>query len=287
MALVTPLKPELSVHENKENGPEQLDTPPSASQTGSRQRVVFSERNKEHWFPPLLSANPTPSSTQEPSKSILKKRTYEEFLADDLFPAERIQRASTPEPENAQDQPTYLLSPIKTLVQSIAPGTFEDVPEGDIRDLIEAYCVLSARVRAKLLPNDIEKHADTSENGLLPALEPLRQYMQEITNVLRRDILRARDDPIQSLAKNGIQPVAQALPSPPPSSPLSSAFDSSPLASSVKSDGTPKKGGMNEQQVKHARDLCTLAQSAVKCFSALLCFTELIHANILFTGTRL
>lgn len=280
MALVTPLKPELGVHENKENGPEQLDTPPSASQSSSRQRVVFSERNKEHWFPPLLPANPTPSSTQEPSKSILKKRTYEEFLADDLFPAERTQRASTPEPENAQDQPTYLLSPIKTLVQSIAPGTFEDVPEGDIRDLIEAYCVLSARVRAKLLLND----SDASKNVLLPALEPLKQYMQEITNVLIRDILKARDDPIQSLAKMAIQPVAQALPSPPPSSPLSSAFDSSPLA---KSDGTPKKGGMNEQQVKHARDLCTLAQSAIKCFSALLCFTELIHTNLLFTGTRL
>jgi hypothetical protein len=282
MALVTPLKPELGVHENKENGPEQLDTPPSATQSGSRQRVVFSERNKEHWFPPLLPANPTPSSTQEPSKSILKKRTYEEFLADDLFPAERTQRASTPEPEDAQDQPTYLLSPIKTLVQSIAPGTFKDVTEGDIRDLIEAYCVLGARVRAKLLTPET-----TNKNGLLPALEPLKQYMQEITDVLTRDILKARNDPIQSLAKMGVQPVVQALPSPPPSSPLSSTFDSSPLASSVKSDGTPKKGGMNEQQVKHARDLCTLAQSAIKCFSALICFTELIHAKLLFTGTRL
>lgn len=285
MALVTPPKHDLSTRDNKENGPTQLDTP--SSQPGSRQRVIFSAKNQEHFFPPLLAANPTPDPTQEPSKSILKKRTYQEFLSDDLFPPERAQRASTPEPENAADSPTYLLSPIKTLVNSVQPGSFDDVSDHhyDLRDLIEAYCILSARIRANLLST--EKSDDANEKTLLPALEPLKQYLEEITDALRRDISRAREDPIQSLAKSaGAKPAELSLPSPPPSSPSTqSSIDSSPAISSQKSDGTPKKGGMNEQQVKHARDLCTLAQSAIKCFSTILCFIGPIHANLLFTGT--
>ena len=285
MALVTTPSNTFLQRLNKENTPHQLETPSTASSTASRQRVVFSNRNQEHWFGPVLSAYRTPQSSQEPSKSILKKRTYAEFLADDLFPPDQLQRPSTPEPENPQDQPAYLLSPIKTIVQSVAPGTFDDVPEPTLLNLIEAYCVLIARLRAKLLPTpgNGEPKPASSETSVQPAMQPLQQYIDQIAISLTRDISRALLDPLESCGKPKEE--NHSLPSPPPSSP--SPFDSSPMALSNASDTPMKKSGMNELQVKHARDLCTVAQSAMKLFSCLLSFTGLVHNGILFTGNIL
>lgn len=285
MALVSTPSNAFQQRLNKENGPHQLETPSTASSTASRQRVVFSNRNQEHWFGPVLSVYRTPSSSQEPSKSILKKRTYEEFLADDLFPPDQLQRPSTPEPENPPEQPTYLLSPIKTIVQSVAPGSFDDVPEPTLLNLIEAYCVLNARIRAKLLPVPTlgEPKPASTETLVIPAIQPLRQYINQIAIAMTRDISRALEDPLKG--SETPQEDLPSLPSPPPSSPM--AFDSSPMALSTASDTPAKKSGMNEQQVKHARDLCTVAQSAMKFFSCLLSFTGLIHNGILFTEQQL
>ncbi|KAG8830212.1 hypothetical protein FRC17_005196 [Serendipita sp. 399] len=286
MALVATPTNTLAQRGNKENGPHQLETPSSIDTNASRQRVAFSDRNREHFFDPGLPANLTPPSSQEPSKSILKKRTYEEYLADDLFPPERLQRASTPEPENPPEHPAYLLSPIKTLVQSVAPGTFEDVPEADLLGLIEAYCVITARIRAKLLPAAIPggNKPVSTDTILQPALQPLREYASQIATSISRDILRALEDPLQSCGK----PVPQAPLSPPPSSP--SPFDSSPVASETQESSSTtsgKKGGMNEQQVKHARDLCTVSQSAMKLLSCLLSFIGLVREGLLFTESEL
>lgn len=276
MALVT-TPSNHGLRANKEN--EQPFGTPSTISSSQQHRVVFSNQNKEHFFGPV--PNPTPPSSQEPSKSILKKRTYDEFLAEDIFPPEKIQRATTPEPENACDEPTFLLSPIRILVQSWTPGTFEDLGDVDTRDVIEAYSVLAARIRSKLLPVPVNGNKATvaprsSDVVLHPALAPVVQYMEEIASVIKRDVSRALEDPIKSKQKSSENP----LPSPPPSSPC--PFDSSPT-SSVSGVEQPKKAGMDEQQVKYARDLCTVSQSAMKLLATILCLSGLINSNKLFT----
>jgi hypothetical protein len=265
---------------NKENE-QPFSTPTSVS--SSQHRVVFSNQNKEHFFGPV--PNPTPPSFQEPSKSILKKRKYDEFLAENIFPPEKLRRAPTPEPENACEVPTFLLSPIRILVQSWAPGTFQELGEVDTRDIIEAYSVLTVRIRSKLLSTPVNGNKATDAVGssdivLHAASEPLVRYLNEITLVIKRDISRALEDPI----KPGERVIDNPLPSPPPSSP--SPFDSSPTSSAPDSE-QPKKTGMNEQQVMHARDLCTLSQSAMRLFAVMAGLTGLISTHVFLTRTLL
>ncbi|PVG04283.1 hypothetical protein CPB86DRAFT_778551 [Serendipita vermifera] len=288
MALVTPPNHNVLQRANKENEQQQLDTPSSLLSTASKQRVVFSNRNQEHFFAPILPARDTPPSSQEPSKSILKKRSYDEFLADDIFPAQKTERSSTPEPENPPEQPAFLLSPIKTLVQSVAAGQFDDIGDVDIHDIIAAYCVLSTRIRSKLLPlpsgTDNKAAQQSHDETVQPALQPLVEYLDEITSAMIRDINRALEDPIKS-SEHLPNETSTGLLSPPPSSPITEG--SSPVDEADQPEEPPKKAGMNEQQVKHARDLCTVAQSAMKLLATLFCFTGLIKAQLLFTESQL
>ena len=132
--------------------PSSIGTSSSSISSLSKQRVIFSGKNLEHFFDPVLPANPTPSSDQEPSKSILKKRSYDEFLADDgLFTSLVPQRSSTPEPENAEGLAAYLLSPVTTLVQSIQNSREVDI---SLPDIIEAYCVLTCLLYTSPSPRD-------------------------------------------------------------------------------------------------------------------------------------
>ena len=267
--------------------PPSVETASSSTDSLSKQRVVFSGKNLEqiHFFEPVLTANRTPSSTQEPSKSILKKRSYDEFLADDaLFASLVPPRSSTPEPDTEEALAGYLLSPVTTLVQSVEGGRAGDVNN---QDMIEAYCVLTARIRAKFLPaaapSGRTEEAIELAKGLHPAMYPVQEYVDHLVSAMARDIARAREDPLQDFPHSPVvdKPLAEGyanatatatLPSPPPSSP--SPFD--PQA-------TPKRAGMNEQQVKHARDLCTVSQSAMKLLVVLFCFTDVIQAGELFT----
>ena len=264
--------------------PSSLEASSSSTSSTSKQRVIFSKRNQEHFFEPVLAANPTPLSTQEPSKSILKKRSYDKYLADDgLFGSLVPQRSSTPEPDTEEGLAAYLMSPVSTLVQSIQNGRAGEVNN---QDIIEAYCVLTARIRAKFLPAAVAN--ETHEGGLElpkgwhPAMQPIQDHVDHLVCAMTRDIARAREDPLKDfpsdpstdkpLTEDDIN-AAASLPSPPPSSPP--PFD--PQA-------TPKRSGMNEQQVKHARDLCTISQSAMKLLAALFCFPETVQSGELFTG---
>jgi hypothetical protein len=268
--------------------PSSIETSASSTNSISKQRVVFSKRNKEHFFEPVLAANPTPLSTQEPSKSILKKRSYDEFLAEDgHFGSLVPQRSSTPEPESEEGLAAYLLSPLTTLAKSVQNGRTVAVNN---QDIIEAYCVLTARIRAKFLPtallNGPEEDGPEPPKGLHPAMRPIQEYVDYLVCAMTRDIARAREDPLKDfpstptsnkpLAEGDIDAAAATLPSPPFSSPP--PFD--PQA-------TPRRSGMNEQQVKHARDLCTISQSAMKLLAALFCFPEIVQSGELFTGTFL
>jgi len=267
-------------------------TSTSSASTLAKQRVVFSKRNKEHYFDPVLPANPTPSSDQEPSKSILKKRCYDEFLADDSQLTSLIaQRSSTPEPDTEEGLSSYLLSPVTTLVQSVQGDYGNGINN---QDIIEAYCVLSARIRAKFLPVVLNGATATTttmtDDGpeqprvlLHMAMEPVQEYIEHLVCAITRDVSRALEDPLKTV--EGMQAVdtssgsgddtdaASSLPSPASSSP--SPFDAV----------TGRRSGMNEQQVKHARDLCTVAQTAMKLLATLFCFTEAIQAGQLFSGT--
>jgi hypothetical protein len=265
--------------------PSSIETSASSTSSTSKQRVIFSKRNQEHFFDPVLAANPTPLSTQEPSKSILKKRTYDEYLAEDgLFGSLVPQRSSTPEPDTEEGLAAYLLSPVSTLVQSIQNARAGGV---DNQDIIEAYCVLTARIRAKFLPttgvNGTNEEGPELPKGWHPAMQPIQDHVDHLVCAMTRDIARAREDPLKDfpsnpadkpLAEGDMNAAAATLPSPPPSSPP--PFD--PQA-------TPKRSGMNEQQVKHARDLCTVSQSAMKLLAALFCFPETVQSGELFTGT--
>jgi hypothetical protein len=263
--------------------PSSIETSSDSTSSTSKQRVVFAKNNQEHFFQPVLAANPTPLSTQEPSKSILKKRSYDEYLSDDgLFGSLVPQRSSTPEPETEDALAAYLLSPVSTLVQSIQDGRAGGV---DNQDVIEAYCVLTARIRAKFLPaaalNGTNEDGPELPKGWHPAMQPIQDHVDHLVCAMTRDIARAREDPLKDfpstdkpLAEGDINAAAASLPSPPPSSPP--PFD--PQA-------TPKRSGMNEQQVKHARDLCTVSQSAMKLLAALFCFPETVQSGELFTGT--
>lgn len=265
--------------------PSSVETASSSASNLSKQRVIFSSRNQEHFFEPVLPANPTPSSDQEPSKSILKKRSYDEFLADDaLFTSFVPQRSSTPEPDTEEGLAAYLLSPVTTLVQSVQDSRTGGVSNPDI---IEAYCVLTARIRAKFVPaavaaaamNGTSEEESETPRGLHPAMQPVVEYIDYLVCAMTRDIARAMEDPLKGVPTSerlsimGESNAATTLPSPPSSSP--SPFDP---------QGTGKRSGMDEQQVKHARDLCTVSQSSMKFLATLFCFTDSVQAGELFTG---
>jgi hypothetical protein len=108
-----------------------------------------------------------------------------------------------------------------------------------LSDLTEAYSVLSARLRTKTA-------AMLDICGPIPALEPLKEYSEQLVQVLHRDIGRAFIDP-------------QSESSAPSSG-------DSPW-SSPSSVGSIKKRGFTEQEVKHARNLCNLCHAAIRCFS--------------------
>ena len=134
-----------------------------------------------------------------------------------------MEREATPEPKDPLVNLEYLESPVARILAADAA----------IRDLIEAYNILSARLRASVSD-------DTDVDASWPLFQPMRKHRDALTDAICRDLGRALEDP---LPEEEPKEHVRALPSP---------------------EKSPKKRGMTAEQAKHARDLCTCAHAVLK-----------------------
>ncbi|KAJ7016133.1 hypothetical protein C8F04DRAFT_1056651, partial [Mycena alexandri] len=220
-----------------------LPTPPN---TGHREKenrvpppfrahVIWSPNNQYRTITPTLPAQaPLATSVAKnlPAKSILKKRSEPRLPLIDAF-----QRETTPEPERPKFDPTYLSSPVTTILD----------PAASLDDLIRAYSILAARIRANIT-------LTTDSDASFPILEPLRKNRVALEEAIVRDIGRCLVNPetmdhdqspedMEEEACLKEQPVL--LPSP-------------------KNSPKKKKKGTTAKKAKYGRDLCTTCHSAIK-----------------------
>ncbi|KAI0087877.1 hypothetical protein BDY19DRAFT_907299 [Irpex rosettiformis] len=205
-----------------------LPTPPRTSHRGEKENkrpstrmVVWKEEHEIHTLTAEGSRRPlTPFQT--PTRSILKKTTHEA-----LPYVEDLQREITPEPSDPLADLHYLDHPIAKII----------AVDAALRDLIESYNVLAARLRACVVGN-----ADVDASW--PLFQPLRKHRDALVSAMCRDLGRALEMP---LVEDDAEEVSKCLPSP---------------------EKSPKKKGMSAEGVKYARDLCTTCHSVLKLLSA-------------------
>jgi hypothetical protein len=161
------------------------------------------------------------------------------------FPAEPEPRQVTPEPADPITDLNYLVYPVSQIVKHAS-----DI---SMRELIEAYNVLAARLRASVV-------GKTDIDASWPLFQPLRKNKKAFVDALVRDLGRALIDPASGEEAENTPRVL--LPSP-------------------KNTPKKKKGGMTAEQVKYARDLCTTSQSVIRLLPLL--FTLPVFRD-LFSG---
>ena len=217
----------------------------------SSRTVVWANQNLVH----CLSTPPkdAPGSSKhrpDAQKSILKKsRQNNPSLA---VPVDVKQRDVTPEPSDALLNLYYLDHPVSQILE-------ERSDNKNLGQLIEGYNVLAARLRASV-------SNATDADASWPLFQPLRKKTQAFVDAIVRDLGRAFIDPMDSFRTNEDEVLPKiTLPSP-------------------KKSPSKKKGGMTEEQVKHARDLCTTSHSVIKLLSFMLSVSAVYNV---FEGTRL
>lgn len=221
-----------------------LPTPPRSSHSSSKENispatrgVAWSVHNQIHNLsspPPKLFRTPSSVFRDQPARSILKKQSLTSIplpgdICDDYKP-----REVTPEPGDPLCNLTYLNHPVSRIVASDAP----------LKDLIEAYNILAARLRSNVTDS-------TDADASWPLFQPLRKNKDAFVNAVVRDLGRALVDPLGGdgdQQPRGEERILAPLPSP---------------------NNTPKKkkDGMTAEQVKHARDLCTVSHSVIRLLS--------------------
>ncbi|EMD40251.1 hypothetical protein CERSUDRAFT_122305 [Gelatoporia subvermispora B] len=215
-----------------------LPTPPGTTHkhTGKENRtrrlsVVWSEEHQYH----TITSSPSPISRSGidfsvpkgvPTKSILKKTSY-----DALPLLDATQKEATPEPADPLVDLRYLEGPVNTIINE----------DASLRDLIEAYSILGARLRASVV-------GSTDADASWPLFQPLRVNRKAFVRAVARDLGRALIDPEatgpDAQAAEAREEAACSLPSP---------------------KGSPrKKKGVSGEQVKYARDLCTTSHAVIK-----------------------
>lgn len=204
-----------------------LPTPPGTSHRGEKEnrrpgpsRVAWAEHHEYRTLsaelPQRLSCFSSVTST--PTKSILKKTTYEVLPLPEL-----PTREATPEPSDPLVNLHYLDNPVARILAADAA----------MRDLIEAYSILTARLRASVAE-------DTDADASWPLFQPLRKNRDALAQAMCRDLARALEEPVRDEEP---EEDAKTLPSP---------------------QKSPKKRGMSAEQAKHARDLCTTSHAVLK-----------------------
>lgn len=242
-----------------------LPTPPATSHHRDREnripgsRVAWAQQNQyfilSYSLAPSAPHHPRPCIVQ-PAKSILKKRQHASLL-----PPEEDQREITPEPEDPLVDLAYLSRPVQQIIS----------PDSTLRDLIEAYSILHARLRAAVL-------SSTDADASWPLFQPLRKNTHAFTQAIVRDLGRAlvepksdptpEDDiPMDCVKEWEYEEALSLLPSP----------KQSPKKKK-------KKQGMSASQIKFARDLCTTTHAVLRLLSAVFTLQPL---HQIFDGTFL
>ncbi|KAI0632226.1 hypothetical protein C8Q77DRAFT_1279320 [Trametes polyzona] len=219
-----------------------LPTPPGTSHRDEKEnraprftRVSWCDTAEYH---PITSSPPRTLSARAsatragPSRSILKRPAHPITPVTDEFTKE-----TTPEPSDPLADLHYLESPISRIL----------APDASLRDLIEAYSILTARLRACVTDN-------TDADASWPLFQPLRKHRDSFVEALVRDIRHVFVDPLEDdepTVETASSPRGQcsSLPSP--------------------RDSPKKKRGMSEEQVKRARDLCGVCHAVLRLLSLL------------------
>lgn len=214
----------------------------------SGSRVVWSQNNKYHnATSPPRQRLPTSASKVAPAKSILKTPHYS-FLPMII----EKQRESTPEPGDPLADLNYLERPVSKIVAS----------DTSLRELIESYSVLAARLKSAV---DEQTDADSS----WPLFQPLRTHRAQFVDAVVRDLGKAMVDPLAGVALS--EQMDQECP----------AEEPRPILPSPRKSPR-KKRGMSEEQVKHARDLCTTAHAVIKLVGIVFTLPAIYQ---IFSGT--
>lgn len=236
-----------------------LPTPPSTVQrnkenmkTPSKRGIAWSKAYKIHNIvggtPPLLTIVAS-ASKGTPKKSILKPPTTPilPLLLEEP-------REPTPEPQEPALDTKYLASCVKTIVE----------PDPTLRELIEGYSVLAARLRGVI--EGAQPHELPDWNW--PLFLPLRLHKDALLEAFIRDLGRALVDPFASKSlgpESGEEECVEEKPS---------------LPSPEKSP--KKKRGMSAERVKYARDLCTTTHSVIKFLAIIFTMPSMYQ---LFNGS--
>ncbi|KAH7912528.1 hypothetical protein BJ138DRAFT_1112247 [Hygrophoropsis aurantiaca] len=223
-----------------------LPTPPGTSHSKDKEnrvsgsRVAWSQQNQ--YF--ILTSSPktrvqrAPVPRELPIKSILKPSP--QVL---LAVPEENQREVTPEPEDPLVNLTYLANPVSQILSSTAT----------LRELIEAYSILAARMRSAVA-------GSTDADASWPLFQPLRKNAQVFTDVMVRDLGRALAQPTDC---------AEAVEEDWPPAREEDEEETLCLLPSPKSSPKKKKRGMSAMQVKYARDLSTTSHAAMRLLSVI------------------
>ena len=236
-----------------------LPTPPGTSHRdrdlrlpGSR--VAWSQQNQYFLITNSpKGAVPLPRHLENPAKSILKKGS-QTFLP---VPQEDP-REITPEPEDPLANLTYLAWPVSQIIN----------PKSSLRDLIEAYSILHARIRAAVTDS-------TDGDASWPLFQPLRKNTVTFVDAVVRDLGRALQEPDVSLIQDDEPPAVEFV----EECDVDETY--SLLPSPRKSPKKKKKKGMSAAQVKNARDLCTVTHVVLRLLSIIFTLPAVYQ---LFTG---
>ncbi|KIY45181.1 hypothetical protein FISHEDRAFT_76855 [Fistulina hepatica ATCC 64428] len=234
MDLLTP--PSTSHRSEKENRDAlRLDAYQDDATTTRVSFPAAADLARIHTLDPLSPFRVKRSATnQTPAKSILKKGTA-------LHPQQQeLARDVTPEPSEPLLDGHYLERFVAIIVCA----------EASLRDLIEAYSILAARLR-----QCVEMTTNTDKSW--PLLEPIRNDTGAFVAALVRDLAHAFEEP-GTLDDNDALKVAQ-LPTPTKS---------------------PCKKSMSAEQVKQSRDLATVAHAVLKLLAVLFTFPALLHPEL-------
>ncbi|KAJ7133006.1 hypothetical protein C8R46DRAFT_1140336 [Mycena filopes] len=199
-----------------------------------RPHVIWSPNNQYRTITPTPPQAPPATGVAKnlPTKSILKKRSEPLLPLIDAF-----QRETTPEPERPKFDATYLSSPVKTIID----------PAASLDDLIRAYSVLAARIRANIT-------LTTDSDASYPILEPLRKNRVLLEEAMVRDIGRCLVDPETMHHDQTAEDMEEEA-----------CLKEHPvLLPSPKKSPKKKKKGTTAKKARYGRDLCTTCHSAIK-----------------------
>lgn len=243
MSLLTPPNSSHRTDKDKEN---------KFSVAGpSTRTVVWASHNSFHCLStPPKDAPVSSKHRPEAKKSILKKPCHN---GSSLAVPEVVkQRDVTPVPSDALLDLHYLDHPVSQIIAKCSHSN-------NLGQLIEGYNVLAARLRTSVTNA-------TDADASWPLFQPLRKNAQAFVDAIVRDLGCAFIDPLAPSFHSNEDEVLPKVTLPSP-----------------KLSPSKKKGGMTEEQVKHARDLCTTSHSVIKLLSFMLSVSAVFNV---FHGTQ-